>query len=236
MARRQLSSGYDRAMSWTKTQVRRPPVGISGGRVVLGGLVLGSVYGAGTSTLNHTGPGILSGALGHGAAWAGLGLVVGLVLRRLNCTVLWCVIGVVVTFSTASIFYYASDVLWLVPGTARLQQDIESGVTPPLPRETPVQTVGDLLSGQFTEALYWVMFSVLLGVPVGLAGVLMARQDGIGLATRCAAPVILLCYMFMTVQLPPEGVSNRAITVVVATCWMLGNVLGEVRRRKLSSR
>ena len=158
-------------------------------------MFVGAAYGAGTSILNHTGPAFLSALLGDGAAWAGLGLLSGWMLRKKSLTLWFCLLGTVIIFVFATLSYYISDILFSLPDIIQLQQDIDSGDIPPLPEEAArPSTVKDLICLQGQEAAAWVGMSVLLGIPVGLAGALMARRDLLGFLIQLSGPILLATY------------------------------------------
>ena len=189
--------------------------------------LIGMIYGSGTSALNHTGPGLLAMLLGHGAAWAGLGVLVGWALRRRGELSIWrCIAGVVLAFGVAVITYYATDVLFDLPGVLRLERSIADGAIPPLPSGTPVEGVSDFVFGQAQQMTYWMFGAVLLGAPIALAGVLMARPDRIGLIARIAGPLVLVAAMFIIAA--PRLV--LVCSFLVAAAWLAIVLLSRARQ------
>ena len=178
--------------------------------------VLGVLYGAGTSVLNHTGPGFVAMVLGHATAWAGFGLLVAWVLRRVRSRGLRrCALGVVAVYLTAVLAYYTSDVLIDLPGVAQTQYAIEAGEIPPLPEGTPVHDVPSFVLGQAGDALIWLFGAVAVSGPVALAGALMARGDTIGLIARLSAPAVLVTAVLMM----GEAGGTLAAAVAIAAIW-----------------
>ncbi|MCP3426707.1 hypothetical protein NBM05_12015 [Rothia sp. AR01] len=195
-------------------QTPRPQRFFPGRGVCLSALLVGLLYGAGTSVLNHAQVPQVAAVLGHGAGWACLGLLFAWWLRRRGAPALHSALGVVVMLASATLAYYASDTLYDVANYRAAMADPEIVGVPGLE-----PGLGSL-EGNLYDSVVWLIGSAIGGLIVAVPGILGARPGAWGWLGRLAAPVGLLVGLLLPTG-PSQDTSFLPFAVVVVIALLV---------------